>query len=132
MEIHQQLIKTIGLYFDAIYFCDDKLLSEVFHPQAHLFDAEQQEIFVDPLSSFLQDVASRPSPASIKQVRDDRILMIDWLSTKSVLVKVQLCSMDNLFVDHLNLLYQNNKWLIVAKIWHCQTTQPIVTDSPQI
>lgn len=118
-----QLLDAVKIYFDALYFCDAQKLDEVFHPAASLFDADEGQIFVDPVASFRADVASRPSPAGRGQQREDEILMIDWLSAISAVVKVRLRAHENVFVDHLGFVKAPDGWIIVSKIWHLERKQ---------
>ncbi|AVX05374.1 2-hydroxymuconate tautomerase [Maritalea myrionectae] len=123
-----QLFEAIQTYLDAIYFCDVEKLDAVFHPASTLFDADNGEIFVDPIKSFRADVASRPSPASFNQKRHDEIITIDWLSPLSAVVKLRLHSRTSIFVDHLNFVWDEQKgWQIVAKIWHLEGTCELET-----
>ena len=116
-----ELHKAIDLYFDAIYYCDTEKLDAVFHPASSLFDADEGTIFVDPIASFRKDVATRPSPASVEQKREEEVILIDFLSPKSATVKLRLRAHDNIFVDHLSFVKdQNNDWKIVAKVWHLE------------
>ena len=115
------LFTAISTYLDAIYYCDVEKLDAVFHPSSTLFDADNGEIFVDPIASFRADVASRPSPASFNQKRYDQIITIDWLSPLSTTVKLRLHSRTSIFVDHLNFVWDEQMgWQIVAKIWHLE------------
>ena len=122
-----ELFATINTYLDVIYYCDVEKLDQVFHPSASLFDADEGKIFVDPVGEWRKDVASRPSPASANQKRDDNIVSIDWLSEISAVVKLRLQSLDNVFVDHLNFVYGEEGWKIVAKVWHLDGKAPIET-----
>ncbi len=119
---NQNLYKAIDTYFDAIYFCDVDKLDSVFHSASSLFDADEGKIFVDPTASFRKDVASRPSPASVNQKREEEILLVDFLSSKSATVKLRLRAHDNIFVDHLSFVIDENQdWKIVAKVWHLES-----------
>lgn len=119
---NQALYKAIDVYLDAIYFCDVDKLDAVFHSAASLFDADEGKIFVDPIASFRQDVATRPSPASVDQPREEEIILVDFLSAKSATVKLRLRAHDNIFVDHLSfVLDENGDWKIVAKVWHLES-----------
>lgn len=118
---NQALLMAIDTYFDAIYHCDTTKLDEVFHPAASLFDADEGAILADPLASFRQDVATRPSPAGAGQVREEEILLIDFLSPKSATVKLRLRAHDSIFVDHLSFVQdETGEWKIVAKVWHLE------------
>ncbi len=121
------LLEAISLYFDVIYHCDVEKLDAVFHPSSSLFDADEGKIFADPIASFRSDVGSRPSPASRNQKRRDEILLIDYLSDISAVVKVRLQSHENVFVDHLNFVKGPEGWRIVSKVWHLESTAEVET-----
>jgi hypothetical protein len=118
---NQNLLKAVEVYLDMIYYCDIEKLDTIFHPASSLFDGDEGKIFVDPIDNFRQDVTSRPSPASVNQKREEEILLIDYLSPLSAIVKLRLRSHENIFVDHLNFVKDgNHEWKIVAKVWHLE------------
>ncbi len=123
------LSKAIEIYLDAIYYCDVEKLDMVFHENSSLFDADEGKIFVDPIASFRADVGSRPSPAGRNQVRRDEIILIDWLSELSAVVKLRLQAHENVFVDHLSFVKGPQGWKIVAKVWHLESTAEVETSS---
>lgn len=114
------LFDAINTYFDALYFCDVEKLDKVFHPSSSLFDVDEGKLFVDPIASFRQDVATRPSPASVNQTREQEIIMIDWLSTHCAMVKIRIRAHNNIFVDHLSFVKDQDGWCIVSKVWHLE------------
>lgn len=114
------LSDAISVYLDAIHYCDVDRLDKIFHDQSSLFDADNGEIFVDPIASFRADVGQRPSPASIHQERRDEVISIDWLSDVSAVVKLRLQSHDNVFADHLSFVKGSGGWKIVSKVWHLE------------
>ena len=119
-EVYAQLLDAVQIYFDALYFCDTEKLNTVFHKSASLFDADNGKLFVEPIASFSDDVGGRTSPASKGQAREEEILLIDWLSPISAVVKVRLRAHENVFVDHLSFVKNENEWEIVAKVWHLE------------
>ncbi len=127
MQKSAELLEAVSVYFDAIYYCDVQKLDAVFHDSASLFDADNGEIFVDPIASFRADVAIRPSPAGRKQVRNDEIILMDWLSDISATVKVRLQAHENVFVDHLGFVLGPDGWKIVSKIWHLEAKVDVET-----
>lgn len=127
MQNQQELLNAVQLYFDALYFCDTKMLNDVFHKTSSLFDADNGKLFVEPIDSFSDDVGGRESPASKNQSREDEILMIDWLSPISATVKIRLRAHQNVFVDHLGFVKTEAGWKIVSKIWHLEK----VVDMPK-
>ncbi len=114
------LFDAVQCYFDALYHCDTELLNSVFHERSSLFDADNGSLFVEPIQSFSDDVGGRVSPASTGQAREDEILMIDWLSPISAIVKIRLRAHQNVFVDHLSFVKGQSGWQIVAKVWHLE------------
>jgi len=116
----QDLFAAVNTYFDALYFCDVELLDKVFHPSSSLFDVDQGKLFVDPIASFRQDVATRSSPASVNQNREHEIIMVDWLSQDCATVKIRIRAHQNVFVDHLSFVKDADGWCIVSKVWHLE------------
>lgn len=114
------LSAAIETYFEAIHACDVKKLDDVFHPQSSLFDADNGQIFVEPIDSFRADVAGRTSPLSAGQALDADILAIDFLSPLSATVKIRIRAHQNVFVDHLGFVKGGAGWKIVSKIWHLE------------
>ncbi len=125
MKQISELSDAISVYLDAIYFCDVEKLDAVFHKDSSLFDADQGKIFVEPIASFRADVAARPSPAGRNQVRRDEIILIDWLSDISAVVKLRLQAHENVFVDHLAFVKGEQGWKIVSKVWHLESTAQV-------
>lgn len=114
------LLAAVQTYFDSLYHCDEEKLNSVFHESSSLFDADNGEIFVEPIASFSGDVAGRTSPASMNQAREDEVLLIDWLSPISAVVKLRLRAHQNVFVDHLAFVKGPQGWKIVSKVWHLE------------
>jgi len=121
MSRNQGLYTAIETYFDAIYFCDVEKLDRVFHSTSSLFDVDAGKVFTDPIASFRKDVATRPSPASAGQTREEEIIMIDWLSKDAATVKIRLLAHKNVFVDHLCFVHGPDGWEIVSKVWHLES-----------
>ena len=127
MKRTAELTKAISTYFDAIYYCDVEALDAVFHKGSSLFDADEGEILIDPVANFRADVETRPSPARRRQVRRDEIVLIDWLSDISAVVKLRLQAHENVFVDHLAFVKGSDGWRIVSKVWHLESTAEVIT-----
>lgn len=129
MKSTTELLDAVQMYFDALYFCDTEKLNTVFHEASSLFDADNGKVFVEPIVSFSRDVGTRVSPASKGQDREEEILLIDWLSPLSAVVKIRLRAHENVFVDHLSFVRAENGWQIVAKVWHLESVQSAVSVS---
>lgn len=118
------LLDAVDVYFRLLHTGDVRLLDEVFHPAASLFDADEGALFVEPLASWRAVVDARTAPADVGQPRDDEILLIDWLSALSAVVKVRLRVLDQVFVDHLSFVLDDDRFRIVAKTWHLERVDP--------
>lgn len=115
-----EILDAVQIYFDSLYYCNTDMLNTVFHENSSLFDADNGKVFVEPIASFSNDVGGRVSPASVGQEREDEILMIDWLSPISAVVKIRLRAHENVFVDHFGFVKGEDGWKIVSKIWHLE------------
>lgn len=122
MSRHQELLNAVETYCGALHNCDIDLFDRVFHPTASLFDADEKRITVESVAEFRKSVAARQSPASVGQSPDNDIIMIDWLSDKSAVVKLRIKIHANTFIDHLNFTFDGIKFMIVAKVWHLEST----------
>ena len=120
MSKTSELFEAVQVYFDALYYCDTQKLNAVFHKSSSLFDADKGKLFVESVESFSDDVAGRTSPASKGQEREDEILLVDWLSPISAVVKIRLRAHQNVFVDHLGFVKGEDGWQIASKIWHLE------------
>ena len=119
-NLQTDLLNAVGIYFDALHFCDKELLNRVFHKNSSLFDVDKGHIFVESIDSFSKDVETRVSPKSTGQEPANEILMIDWLSSNCATVKVRIRIHNDVFVDHLGLVNGEEGWQIVSKIWHLE------------
>jgi hypothetical protein len=124
MHALNELNTAIETYFGAIHECDVAKLDKVFHPQSSLFDADNGEIFVEPIDSFRTDGAGRTSPQSTGQDLEAEVIAIDFLSPLSATVKIRIRAHHNVFVDHLGFVKGSAGWKIASKIWHLETVLP--------
>lgn len=122
MPRETELLEAVDVYFRALYNCDVTLLDAVFHPASSLFDVDEGSVVVDPYPAWREVVANRPSPASVDQVRDEQILVVDWLSETAAVVRVRLRVLSEIFVDQLSFVDGVDGWQIVAKVWHLEST----------
>ena len=122
MPHEAELLNAVDIYFRALYACDVELLDSVFHPASTLFDVDEGAIVVDPFADWREVVASRPSPKSVGQERQEEIVSITWLSEKAATVHVRLRVRGSIFVDHLSFVDGPDGWRIVAKVWHLEAT----------
>jgi hypothetical protein len=110
-------------YFDGLYDGDTDKLGRVFHPQAHYYTASEGPLLHLDMAQYLPIVKTRPSPASTRQPRTDRILSIDFAGPSTALAKVQCAIGSKHFVDLLSMLRIDGEWKIVAKVFHYELVE---------
>lgn len=107
-------------YFDGLYFCDVQLLSDVFHPDAVYMNVTEQPILRLSMAEYFPIVASRISPASKRQTRQDKISSINLINEQLVMVHVECVIHPKYFYDALTFVLEDDKWRIIAKVFHYQ------------
>ena len=115
LEKIQQLIQ---LYFDGLYDCDVSKLQQIFHPQAQYVSANENPVLVLNMSDYFMMVKKRISPASLNQMRQDQICSIQILSETTAIVTLECVITPKYFYDVLTLIYCENRWQIIAKVFH--------------
>ncbi|MGS0891086.1 nuclear transport factor 2 family protein [Burkholderia stagnalis] len=113
-RVHQALL----LYFDVMYECDLEKFDQVFHPASSLFGMQDGHFSLRPFARYRAEMAERTPPKSVAQPRVDAVLQIGMLSPEMAFAQVRVRIFDKIFVDNLNLLKFDGKWMIVAKIFH--------------
>ena len=94
----------------------------MFHHSACLFDGEKGEIFAEECGLFIHDIGKLEptSPANLGQTPDSEVLMVDWLSAVSAVIKLRIRARKNVYLDHLGFVKGAGGWKIVSKIWHLE------------
>lgn len=110
---HQAEIETIiHTYFEGLHFANITKLKSVFTEDCVL---KAPGIRRD-LNSWFELVASRPVPAQINATFDYKILHLEILGQQAM-VKVSCPLLGNDYVDFLGLLFENEQWRIVNKMY---------------
>jgi putative lumazine-binding protein len=113
-----ELLVAVHSYFDALYNGDTDLFAKVMHSRVRLFSATDEPMIEMDLPAYVELVRNRPSPASRKDPRHDRILSIEIASPTTAHVRVQDAVLPKLFTDDLTFLRVEGEWKIVSKVWH--------------
>ena len=109
--------KILDDYFDVMHFQDMQKFDRVFHPSCTLYSAQGGELSLRPYQVYRDAVLARQSPASLNEVRDDRVLLVDKISPTLALVKPQLQMFGGVMQDYLNLVWLDGQWWVMAKMW---------------
>ncbi|WP_407353191.1 nuclear transport factor 2 family protein [Luteimonas sp. R10] len=105
-------------YFDGLYLSDTKRLRRAFDPQAHYFTASGGSLLHYDMEQYFPVIDARPSPASKGEPRSDRILSIEFAGPVTALVKAECSVPPRSFMDLLTLVKVDDRWRIVAKVFH--------------
>ena len=117
MEI-DSIQQALQIYFDVMYECDLEKFDLIFHPTSSLFTMKDGEFNLRPFAKYRAEIATRTPPKSMLQPRIDEILQIGMLSPEIAFAQVRVRIFEKIFVDNLNLLKFEGRWMIVAKIFH--------------
>jgi hypothetical protein len=105
-------------YFDGLYHGDTRRLRRVFHPEAVYATASGDTPLILHMEAYFRMVEERPSPASKREARTDRILSIEPVGPVTALAKVQCSIQPRHFTDLLSLIRVSGHWQIIAKVFH--------------
>jgi hypothetical protein len=103
-------------YFDAAYEMDAEKFSSIFHPLSSVTKvAEDGNVGVTPIATWLAAVRKMKAPKQQGSERDDQILSID-VERELALLKVKFQIPPRSFTDLLSCLKVNGTWKIAQKV----------------
>ena len=111
------IIRLLEDYFDVLHFQDMELFDKVFHKDSVLYSAQGGELSIRPYDVYREAVANRQSPAELGNNRADVVLMFDQISETLAVVKPQLEMFGGVMQDYLNIVFLDNQWWVMAKMW---------------
>ncbi|MEO8250074.1 MAG: nuclear transport factor 2 family protein [Burkholderiales bacterium] len=114
----EQIIEVLRTYFDGLYHSDTGRLKRVFHPQAIYACATDGTLLTYRMDDYFPIVDKRPSPASRQDARHDRILSIEFAGPVTALARVECAIAPKHFTDLLTLVRVDDRWQIIAKVFH--------------
>ncbi len=114
----QKEIETIiQKYFDGSYELDKQKARDAFHPAAHLYLVDESGAMnALTVDDFVKIFDTLPSPQSVGQKREDKIISIDFTGENTAVARVQLRIAQTRFTDILGFVYTDGGWCIVSKI----------------
>ncbi len=114
---------VISNYFDGLYSSDTSVLADVFHPRAHYVCATDGSLLYLEMAEYFPIVDKRPSPASHKETRNDRILSIEFAGPVTAYARVECSIGEKFFTDFLTLVFVDKKWQIISKVFHYSSAE---------
>lgn len=115
---YNEVTRALIDLFDGLHHSDSQRLARIFHPQAHYMCATEGRLQHLTMNEYFAIVDERPSPASRRETRHDRIVSIEFAGPVTARVCLQ-CSMGpKFFIDFLTLVFLEERWQIVSKVFH--------------
>lgn len=105
-------------YFELMFSQDMSLYGIVFHPNSTLYSAQGGAgLSLRSSEVYREQMMGRQSPKELGETRRDAVLLVDQISPTLALVKVQLEMFGGVMQDYLNLVYLDDQWWVMAKMW---------------
>ena len=117
MSDFEGVLKTLSVYFDALYSCNQEKLALAFHPQAIYATADETPLLHRTMDEYFPVVAKRESPASRNEPRRDSIEAIEFAGENTAFARVRCSIGSKDFVDFLTLIRTEDSWRIMAKVF---------------
>ena len=113
-----QIENVLWRYLDLLYNGDTNLIETVFLPEATVNSVADGKIVSIDMVGFRERIAGRQSPASIREKREDKIIMVDISSPTTAMAKVECMILKNQYTDYLSFIKVSGKWGIISKVFH--------------
>lgn len=109
---------VIRIYLDLLYKGDIGLIESVFFREASVISVSDGKIISINMDGFRERIATRSSPESVGETRQDNIIMIDISSPTTAIAKLECMILKNHYTDYLSLIKVSEKWGIISKVFH--------------
>ena len=117
-SLYGEVTSVLADYFDGLYYSDTSRLSRVFHPMAHYICATGGTFQYLRMDEYFPIVDRRPSPASRNEPRRDRIISVEFAGPVTAFARAECAIGSKFFTDLLTLIYIDECWQIVSKVFH--------------
>ena len=119
----EQITALIEKYFEGLYQADPDKLSLLFHPQARYVNSVKNDYVNYSITEYLSVVSKRVAPAKSGTLRDDRIISIEHDGDQMAMVKLSMTMLDRRYLDYLTLIFNDERWLIISKVFSYKIEQ---------
>ncbi len=115
-----KVIDVVNNYLQALYYSDESLLREVFHPDVVMWGMRNGELESATLDEFISKLAALPVPADINEVYDMSIHTLD-IDGPLATVRVVDLHLGEWYTDCLSLMEIDDCWVIIAKTYYAHS-----------
>lgn len=119
---HEAILALLETYFEGLHQADSAMLATVFHPHAQYVSAVPEDYRVLSFPEYQQILDQRVSPASAGEIRRERIISIETGAYNLAFARVEMTMMGRDYIDFLTLIFDQDRWAIMAKIFHYDMT----------
>lgn len=117
MSQFEAVAKVLGVYFDALHYCDVRKLETAFHPRAIYATADETPFLYRDMEEYSKVIAARESPSSRNERRRDIVDAIEFAGTNTAFARVRCSIGSKDFVDFLTLVRVEGNWRIIGKVF---------------
>ena len=119
-EEDSAILKTANVYFDGLYTSNVTELKRIFRADALIVGYDSGGVLQTMTrDTFLDFVATVPSPKDAGAAYDMEVLSIDYTPTTAFVV-VHDAYIGRDFIDYLLMVKEGGDWLIAAKGFHSE------------
>ena len=118
---YDNILDLLKKYLDLLHRGDTRIIDQIFFPEGMVSSVTNNKIVSVDIAGFFKRVATRKSPESVGEKREDKILMIDISSPTTAIAKVECMILFNQYTDYLSLIKVHGKWFIISKVFHMKT-----------
>ncbi len=117
-QAYEAITEVLGAYYEGLYTCDVAKLEQVFHPDARYVTASGEELLQLTMQDYFPIVAERTPPADSGDAYGYTIDEIALAGSDTAAVTMRSSMMGKHFTDFLTLVRVDDKWQIIAKVFH--------------
>lgn len=119
----EQMMTVIEVYFEGLYQADSDLLKPLFHVDARYINTVAGDYMNYSMTEYLSIVKNRKSPATLGQLREDHIISLEFDGENMGFAKLSMTMLGRKYLDYLTLMYSDNRWQIVSKVFSYKPIQ---------
>ena len=108
---------TLQYYLDGLYYADSSILSQVFHADARYINTTVDDYMNYSMNEYFNIIDQRIAPAVSQQNRIEKIISIEVANQTMAFAKVFLTMMNRDYSDYLTLIWDQDRWKIISKVF---------------
>lgn len=120
---YEQIITVLEAYFEGLYQADSDILRPLFHDDARYVNTVAGDYKNYSMIEYLTVVRDRTSPATLGQLREDHIISVEFDGENMGFAKLSMTMLGRKYLDYLTLMYSDNRWQIVSKVFSYKPKQ---------